>query len=43
MDKVFFDIGKRIIVRSYRCEACGFNITDEKNLDKCMRLLRYDF
>lgn len=41
MKKVYFDIGKCIIVRTYTCLMCGFNITDERHLDKCIRLLKY--
>ncbi|MBS3122653.1 hypothetical protein J4434_07265 [Candidatus Woesearchaeota archaeon] len=41
MEQVYFNIGKNIIIRSYNCSQCGFNVTDEKYLDKCMRLLKY--
>ncbi|MFH1439698.1 MAG: hypothetical protein ABIG89_03970 [Candidatus Woesearchaeota archaeon] len=42
MDKVYFNIGRYIIIRSYNCNECGFNITDEKYLDRCMRVMRYN-
>jgi|SaaInlStandDraft_5_1057022.scaffolds.fasta_scaffold04719_6 hypothetical protein len=41
MDKVHFNIGRYVIVRSFNCNMCGFNITDERYLDKCVRLLKY--
>ena len=41
MIKVYFNIGKYVVIRSYTCHDCGFNITDEKYLDKCMRVMKY--
>ncbi|MBT4540893.1 hypothetical protein HOC35_05250 [Candidatus Woesearchaeota archaeon] len=42
MEKVYFSVGRHIIIRSYNCMECGFNITDEKHLDRCVRLLKYN-
>ena len=41
MEKVYFNIGKHVLVRTYNCNECGFNITDERHLDKCFKLVKF--
>ena len=40
MKKVKFDVGYGIEVDSLHCEKCGFNITDNKILNKALTSLR---
>jgi len=40
MKKTVFNVGYGVEVLSYHCGKCGFNITNERQLNKAMNLLR---
>ena len=40
MEKVIFDVGYGVSVASLHCKNCGFNITEDSKLKKCMQDLR---
>ena len=40
MERVKFDMGYGIETNSLHCGKCGFNITDEKALNKALELLK---
>jgi len=41
MKSAVFNIGRKVYIRGRHCEKCGFNITDDKYLDKAIRLFGY--
>jgi len=40
MQKMGYDIGYGIEVKSHHCQECGFNLTDDKQLQPALRALR---
>jgi len=41
MTKVVFGIGHNVTVSGFNCEECGFNITEESYLKKCVKVMGY--
>lgn len=40
MEKVKYDVGFGVVIDSFTCSECRYNVTDEKTLDKAMEKMR---